>query len=224
MHQLANRMNKRNHKTAEIPRVLPRGTHKLSRDVVVASQRERMLDAITELCAMKGFAAVTVADIVGRASVGKSTFYEQFNDKEACFMAAYNRAVLAGANAVDAETTQHSRPEARIASVLRATLRFIAEDAPRARLLMLEPLAAGPKATSRMMAVRRMAAQLYIKGREIARLQWPEYPPISRVRAQSIVGAINEPITAAVQAGRAKAVMELEDELLRTITAMALAP
>ena len=102
-------------------------------------------------------------------------------------------------------------------------VRFIAEDEHRARLLLLEPLAAGPAATAAMMATHRMAARLYVEGREIAREQWPEYPPVSITRAQSIVGAFKEPVTAAVQEGHAGNVMDLEDDLVRTVTAMALA-
>ncbi len=217
-------MKKSSDIASEIPRVLPRGTHKLSRDVVVASQRERMLDAITELSAAKGFAAVTVSEVVALASVGKSTFYEQFEDKEACFIAAYNRAIEAGVKAMEAQVSPHFRPEERVAGAVRALVRFIAEDAQRARLLLLEPYAAGPKATSTMMDAHRMAAQLYVQGREIARQVWPEYPPISITRAQSIVGAIKEPLTSAVQEGKIEALPALEAELVRTVTAMALAP
>ncbi|WP_394839253.1 TetR/AcrR family transcriptional regulator [Pendulispora rubella] len=209
---------------AKIPYVLPRGTHHLSRDVVEASQRERMLDAMTELCATKGFAQVTVAEIVGCASVGKTTFYELFDDKEACFIAAYDRAVQQAVAVMQAQTEGRLRPEERIRAAIRAMLRFVAEDEHRARLLLLEPFAAGPAATARMMATHRMAERIYIQGRAAARAQWPEYPPISEVRAQAIIGAMNAPMTAAVQAGRARSVLALEDELLRTITAMALAP
>jgi len=191
---------------------------------VVASQRERMLDAMTELCATKGFAGVTVAEIVGRASVGKTTFYELFDDKEACFIAAYDRAVHEAIKAVGAEMTGVFRPEDRIRCALRSILRFVADDEQRARLLLIEPFAAGAQATAKMMATHRLAEQIYIQGRELARTQWPEYPPISEVRAQAIIGAMNAPVTAAVQAGRARSVLALEDELLRTITAMALAP
>ncbi|WP_394850004.1 TetR/AcrR family transcriptional regulator [Pendulispora brunnea] len=209
---------------AKIPYALPRGTHHLSRDVVEASQRERMLDAITELCATKGFAQVTVAEIVGLASVGKTTFYELFDDKEACFIAAYERAVGEAVKIMAAETSGPFRPEERIRRALRAILRFVADDEHRARLLLLEPFAAGPQATAKMMATHRLAERIYIQGRETAREHWPEYPPISEVRAQAIIGAVNAPMTAAVQAGRARSVLALEDELLRTITAMALAP
>src|SRR4051794_5075686 len=74
-------------------RPLPRGPHRLARADVMASQRGRMLDAIAQVVAEKGYGAVTVADVVERAGVSRKTFYEHFRDKESCFLAAYDAGV-----------------------------------------------------------------------------------------------------------------------------------
>lgn len=68
---------------------LPSGRHGLSREVVVRSQRERMVEAMISVVAMKGYTETTVADIISTAGVSRATFYEQFADKEDCFIAAY---------------------------------------------------------------------------------------------------------------------------------------
>jgi AcrR family transcriptional regulator len=60
---------------------------------VIESQRGRILFAIAQVVADKGYAATTVADIVDRASVSRTTFYDQFPDKETCFLAAINLGV-----------------------------------------------------------------------------------------------------------------------------------
>src|SRR4051795_2217185 len=78
---------------ASTPRPLPRGPHGLERDVVLASQRGRMLGAMADAVAGKGFAATTVADVVAGAGVSRKTFYEHFRDKEECFLAAYDTGV-----------------------------------------------------------------------------------------------------------------------------------
>src|ERR671930_1076961 len=70
---------------------LPRGPHGLPRDVVVKSQRSRMLGALVEVVAEKGYVATTVADVIGRAGVSRTTFYEQFKDKEDCFLIAFQK-------------------------------------------------------------------------------------------------------------------------------------
>ena len=75
-----------------IPQTLPRGRHGLSRATVHASQRGRLLEAVLAATAERGFAAVTISDIVGRAGVARRTFYENFADKEESFLAAFEYA------------------------------------------------------------------------------------------------------------------------------------
>src|ERR1700754_1909548 len=71
---------------------LPKGRHGLSRKEVAASQRTRLLQAVAELGTERGFASLTLTDIVGRAGVARSTFYEHFADKEDCFLQAFDYA------------------------------------------------------------------------------------------------------------------------------------
>jgi AcrR family transcriptional regulator len=74
------------------PRALPRGgRHPLTQEAVAQSQRARLLHAIGHVVAAKGFKAATVADVIALAGVSRRTFYEQFTDLEACFLAAYER-------------------------------------------------------------------------------------------------------------------------------------
>src|SRR3954468_6998447 len=69
---------------------LPKGRHGLSRAFIVHNQRERLLDAIANVVAQKGYAATRVGDITQHAGVSRKTFYELFSDKEDCFLAAYD--------------------------------------------------------------------------------------------------------------------------------------
>ncbi|HEY3021063.1 MAG TPA: TetR family transcriptional regulator, partial [Solirubrobacteraceae bacterium] len=48
------------------------------RKAVWANQRARMLDAMARAVAAKGYARVSVADVVQLAGVSRRTFYEQF--------------------------------------------------------------------------------------------------------------------------------------------------
>ena len=51
----------------EPTRPLPRGPHKLPREEVERSQRDRILWAMAEVSAAEGYANVSVADVLGRA-------------------------------------------------------------------------------------------------------------------------------------------------------------
>lgn len=69
---------------------LPKGPHDLTREQVEASQRQRLLDAVLDVVGERGYAAATVADITTAAGVSRTTFYEQFRNKQDAFLAAYD--------------------------------------------------------------------------------------------------------------------------------------
>jgi AcrR family transcriptional regulator len=52
------------------------------------SQRRRILDAMIDCCAEKTYAGTTIADLVRRGGVSRTTFYKLFTDKRDCFDAA----------------------------------------------------------------------------------------------------------------------------------------
>jgi AcrR family transcriptional regulator len=53
------------------------------------AQRAKLLEAMVQVVADKGYAAATVADAVRLAQVSRGTFYELFDSKQACLVAAY---------------------------------------------------------------------------------------------------------------------------------------
>ena len=69
--------------------VLPRGARLDLRAELRASQVGRLVCAVADCVAAKGYASTSVADIIAAAGVSRKTFYEHFADKEACFLAAY---------------------------------------------------------------------------------------------------------------------------------------
>ncbi len=64
-------------------------------DIGEQSQRQRIVGAMIESCAEKTYAATTIADIVRRASISRTTFYKRFPNKRACFDAAVDSCIEA---------------------------------------------------------------------------------------------------------------------------------
>jgi AcrR family transcriptional regulator len=64
---------------------LPRG---LPRELVRRNQYERLITGVAKAVAERGFARVTVSDIIRHAGVSRPTFYEHFANKEECLQAA----------------------------------------------------------------------------------------------------------------------------------------
>ena len=73
------------------------------------SQRERLLVAMAESTADKGYGATTISDICAAAGVSRATFYELFKDKEDCFHAAMELS-LADAMGVIVEAYSPDKP------------------------------------------------------------------------------------------------------------------
>jgi AcrR family transcriptional regulator len=71
------------------PTRLPRGRHGLPRDLVLENQRERLVAGVIEAVAENGYGATTIAAITKAAGLSRKTFYEHFDNKEECFVAAY---------------------------------------------------------------------------------------------------------------------------------------
>ena len=155
-------------------RQLPRGPHRLAREEVLASQRGRMLEAIAEVVALRGYGAATVADVIDYAGVSRRTFYEHFRDKEDCFLAAYD----AGVEVLMA-TMRAGEP-------VRAYLETLSAEPAFARTFLIEIGAAGPRAIARRQEVHEAFAAMI--GDDLESL--------------AAVGALNEVVTREVAAGR----------------------
>ena len=61
----------------------------ISRSFLVHSRRERILDAVANLTAERGYAALTVERIAQEAGVSSAAFHEQFAGREDAFLVAY---------------------------------------------------------------------------------------------------------------------------------------
>lgn len=68
---------------------LPRGRSALPQSVVDESRRGRIMQAALDEVAEVGYPAATVATIIKRARVSRTSFYEAFADKEDAFAAAH---------------------------------------------------------------------------------------------------------------------------------------
>lgn len=180
---------------------LPRGRHGLSRAEVVQSQRDRILLAMAEAMAEKGYASTSVADVLRRARVSRETFYQQFSSKEDCFRAAYARAVevvmqgilgtgLVGTRSAGADTVDSERLE----RLLGAYLDTLADQPAFARLFLVEVYAAGREVLARRAELQDGFVELIAS---ILRARTPE----QRFACQTLAAAISSMVTAKIAVG-----------------------
>jgi AcrR family transcriptional regulator len=101
-------------------------------------QRARLLEAMVRAVAEKGFEQATVADAVRLARVSRGTFYELFESKEACLLAAYKVGYEVLEVRIDAAIRDATdwRDELRLG--LRAYLHTLEEEPLFARVYLIE--------------------------------------------------------------------------------------
>jgi AcrR family transcriptional regulator len=196
-------------------RQLRSGRHQYAREAVVASQRARLLDAVADAVATKGYAATTVADVVNRAAVSRRTFYEQFPDLESCFLTAYQAGMelllQEIRRAVRAQPGTGWRDRARTS--ITAYLTALAARPSAAWAFSIEAMGAGAAVLQHREAVLERWVQQW---RELHRLAGREdsgVPSISDEQLLVLVGGIEELVRSCLIARGAEHLPDLADRM-----------
>jgi AcrR family transcriptional regulator len=192
----------------------PRGRHRLPPEVIARSQRDRLLEAAIRVVAAKGYAAATIGDITGEAGVSRTTFYEFFDDKEACFLAAYDKAVDVLVRRVITAYEAEGEWPLRAAAGLRALLEALAEEPDLARLSLVDVGAAGPAAQRRYRNAVQRLTPLFEEGRDFA----PGGRRLPANTSRMAIGGVTGLIAEELLAGRAAQLPDLlSDALFATL-------
>jgi AcrR family transcriptional regulator len=138
--------------TREAAEALPRGRHGLSREAVARAQRERLLAATPRVTAERGYEATTVADILAAAGVGRETFYELFEDRRDCVLAAHQVLLDDLIAKVEAAYAGPGEWVGRCRATLAVLLDWFSLDPEAGRFLLVELAAIGPEFHARFEA------------------------------------------------------------------------
>jgi len=163
-----------------------RQKHPIERGQVADIQRARMLGAMVQEISERGAANVAVAHIVGRSGVSRRTFYEIFEDREDCFLAAFDEALGRVAAVVVPAYEQAGTWRSQVRAALTALLEVLAADPATGRLLIVESLAAGPVARERRRQAILQIVAAVDRGREEGQVG-ADPPPLT---AEGIVGGV----------------------------------
>jgi AcrR family transcriptional regulator len=127
----------------------PSGIRSLPPDLVSAVQRERMLAAMLKATAELGYREVSVQDVLDRAGVSRPTFYEHFENKDDCFLAAFDAAATRLRKRLEVAGEEGEDWRGQLRLTLEELLRFVAEDPDAAMSLIVDARAACPPALLR---------------------------------------------------------------------------
>jgi AcrR family transcriptional regulator len=169
----------------EVP-VVPLGRHGLAADVVAAQQRERLFAATVDLVAKRGYRNTSVDHIVKSARVGYVAFYDLFEGKEECFLAAFDRIVDEATRSLAEAAAHEDEWPRQVAAALSRLLDLVVADPKRARVALVEVQAAGPAAYAHYEAAVEQAVPKLQEGRELGE----EAAHLSEMLEEAILGGI----------------------------------
>jgi AcrR family transcriptional regulator len=189
---------------------LPRGRHKLPPGVVSENQRGRLLAAVAQAVAERGYSALAVEHVISIAGVSRSTFYANFDDKQDCVLVAHGAVFDRLSSAIRRACAGEPEWPGKVAAAVRASLRFALDSPAEARLLLFETISADRELAAHALASNDHLVGMLRAGREhsarAARL--PE------LTERALVGAATSIVGNRLLQGKEEELRRIEPELV----------
>ncbi len=199
---------------APLYRRLPHGPSGMARERVAHNQRGRLLGALVESVARRGYQATSVAHVIALAGVSRRAFYEQFANKEQCCLCAHDVVVAhARRHILEAWASEHGWAN-RLHGACTALLGAAAASPKGARLVVIDVPAIGPGGRERMQLADVSFERLLADALRSA----PEEVGFSRLTAQAIVGGVRNVLFVRLHEGRESELRELSADVLAWIS------
>jgi AcrR family transcriptional regulator len=187
---------------------------------VTEMQRRRLLLAFAEVLAEDGLEEAGVGRVSKRAGVSRRTFYDLFDDREACFVAVVEAAVERISQSVVPAYAQAGHWRERVRGSLAVLLEFFDEEPALARVCLIETLKAGPAVLERRRQVVDALTSAVDEGRSESK-DTAGPPPLT---AQSTVGGAISVIHARVLEEDPRPLSELLNPLMSMVVHPYLGP
>ena len=151
----------------------------------MTGKRQRILEGMLEAVGTRGYEQTTVQDAIEAAGLYRQAFYDNFSDKEDCYLQALE-AGSAWAESLMYEAADAEEPSwrGRMRGSLRGLLEFLDNQPQVGRALLVEVHAAGPRAVEKRTEAMVRAAKLI----DLAREEGDDSAPA--ISAEAVVAGI----------------------------------
>lgn len=141
--------------------------------VAVGAERRRILDAMVDTVAERGYADTEIEDVIERAGVSRPAFARLFSSKEECFVETISDAVRSLVRTVEAAAPSEASWPERVRLGLAAFVGALVTDPARTRIAMVEAESAGPAATREVRRAYERFVPYFDEGRKVVSYELP---------------------------------------------------
>lgn len=189
---------------------LPRGRHRLPREVRAQHQRDRLIAGVAAGIAEHGYRNLTVEHVIGIAGVSRSTFYENFENTEEAVAVAHEAIFERFLGLVFRACNAASEWPFKVKSVIEAALDYAAAEPAQVGLLTLDALSADVAMAQQVLASTEHLAALLSRGRALSE----EAAALPELTEKSVVGAVTAIVSSRIASGEAARLPELTPQLV----------
>jgi AcrR family transcriptional regulator len=196
---------------APIYKRLPKGPHGITPTDVARHQRIRMHGAMIEAVATRGYQNTSVRHVIGLAGVSRRAFYEQFANKEDCFLETFDLIVSRGITRINqAYRAAQGGLEERMRTAFEAFVEEVETNSKGLGLVIIDAQAVSPEGLRRLGRTTRMFEGLL--SNSFSDPRHPDALPLPVVRA--IVGGLRRAAFLRLRDGPTEGLAALSDEML----------
>ncbi len=171
--------------------------------LVGSPKRQRILEGMLAVVGTSGYEAASVRMVLDSTGIYRQAFYDEFADKDACYLEALEFGVAKMAAIATAAAGEKESWQEQLRTGLGAVLDTLDEDPASGRALIVEVHAAGPEA----LQIRSKAMKRVTDFIDSARHASAESPPA--IAAEGIVAGMHAVVHAKLAAGEGSGFHEL---------------
>jgi AcrR family transcriptional regulator len=179
-------------------------------ELVNSPKREKILEGMLEAVGAEGYDATAVRTVLDRTGIYRQAFYDNFADKDACYLAAFGMGVdRLEAIAIRAAASEESW-RAKLRAGLGALLDYLDSEPDFGRGIVVEVHAAGPEALARRAEAMKRAADFI----DLARAEADEAESPPQIAPEGIVAGIHAIVHSRLSTGATAGFRELLPEFM----------
>jgi AcrR family transcriptional regulator len=189
---------------------MPRGRHRLPREVAEQHQRDRLIAGVATAIAEHSYRDLTGGHVIAAAGVSRATFYKNFENVEEAVVVAHEAIFERFLGLVFRACNSAREWPFKVRSVVEAALDYAAAEPAQVGLLTLDALSANVDMAQQVLTSTDHLAALLSRGRALSE----EATALPELTEKSVLGALMAIVSSRIANGEAERLPELAPQLV----------